>query len=183
MGASYVVRLGKDDKSCFDEIYYNYNKQLFAYFYRRTHSRTICEDLVQETFTRLWKYRTHLDEQLTFEIQLFRIARTAMIDVARRNARMQSVSFVYEEHADQIQEVDTQAINKEKRTELLRLIETLPTTRKKILGLKLDGYSNREIAQLLTVTVKTVENNINTAYNELRKLANISPALLLFLFL
>lgn len=181
MNDSYVLQLKTGNEACFEEIYYQYNRLLFAYFYKRLQSTTICEDLIQETFIRLWKYRSRLDPALPLNIQLFRIARTALIDVARKKAKM-PVSFVPDENLPEVVEEDAIHVTRDKKERLQYLIASLPPVRKKILTLKINGYSNKEIASQLTITVKTVENNINTAYRELRRFSELAPCLLLVLF-
>jgi len=180
MDNSYILRLQSGDEACFEEVYYKYNQFLYTYFYKRIRSTQVCEDLVQETFIRLWKYRSNLNDSLSFNIQLFRIAKTALIDIAKRKAKM-PVSFVPHNELPEVAEEDTFQISADKREKLQYLIASLPPVRKKILDLKINGYSNKEIASQLTITVKTVENNINSAYRELRKLSNLTPLLLLVL--
>jgi RNA polymerase sigma-70 factor (ECF subfamily) len=136
---------------------------------------------VQETFIRLWKYRTHLNETLAFNIQLFRIAKTALVDVAKRTTKAPVTYVPYNELPD-VAEEDSYQFSPDKKEQLQYLIATLPPVRKKILNLKINGYSNKEIASQLTITVKTVENNINSAYRELRKLSNLTPLMLLVFF-
>ena len=181
MENSYILRLQAGDEACFEEVYYQYNQFLYSYFYKRIRSTQVCEDLVQETFIRLWKYRLHLDTSLAFNIQLFRIAKTTLIDIAKRASKAPVSYFPYNELPDVAEEEGYQ-ISPDKKEKLQYLIAALPPVRKKILDLKIDGYSNKEIASQLTITVKTVENNINSAYKELRKLSNFTPLLLLVLF-
>src|SRR5687767_12228867 len=100
MDNSYILSLKSGDEECFEAVYYKYNQFLYTYFYKRIRSKEVCEDLVQETFIRLWKYCSHLNESLSFNIQLFRIAKTALIDVAQRKAKA-PVSYVpYNELSD-----------------------------------------------------------------------------------
>jgi RNA polymerase sigma-70 factor (ECF subfamily) len=162
-------------------MYYQYNQFLYSYFYKRIKSAQVCEDLVQETFIRLWKYRKHLNETLAFNIQLFRIAKTALVDIAKRTTKA-PVTYVPCNELPDVAEEDNYPIASDKREKLQYLIASLPPVRKKILDLKINGYSNKEIASQLTITVKTVENNINSAYRELRKLSNLTPLMLIVLF-
>jgi len=178
MDNSYILRLQAGDEACFEEVYYQYNPFLYSYFYKRIRSTQVCEDLVQETFIRLWKYRSNLNESLSLNIQLFRIAKTALIDVAKRTSKA-PVSYVPYDELPEVAEEDNFQISTEKKEKLQYLIAALPPVRKKILDLKINGYSNKEIASQLTITVKTVENNINSAYRELRKLSNFTPLMLL----
>ncbi|OQP48948.1 hypothetical protein A4H97_29115 [Niastella yeongjuensis] len=178
MDNSYILRLQAGEEGCFEEIYYQYNQFLYSYFYKRIRSTQVCEDLVQETFIRLWKYRSNLNASLSFDIQLFRIAKTTLIDIAKRASKA-PVSYVSHDELPDVAAEDNFQISLDKKEKLQYLIAALPPVRKKILNLKINGYSNKEIAIQLTITVKTVENNINSAYRELRKLSNLTPLMLL----
>ncbi len=178
MDNSYILRLHAGDEACFEEVYYQYNQFLYSYFFKRIRSEQVCEDLVQETFIRLWKYRLHLNASLSFNIQLFRIAKTTLVDVAKRTSKA-PVSYVPYNELPEVEAEDSFEISLDKKEKLRYLIATLPPVRKKIIDLKINGYSNKEIASQLMITVKTVENNINSAYKELRKLSGLTPLMLL----
>lgn len=61
------------------------------------------------------------------------------------------------------------------------LLKKLPPTRKKILRLKfVYGYSNREIAEILSISVKTVEDHVTKGLKELRNHPEVSVAFTLF---
>lgn len=181
MDNSYLLRLQAGDEACFEEIYYAYNRFLYSYFYKRIKSTQVCEDLVQETFIRLWKYRAHLNGTLAFNIQLFRIAKTTLVDLAKRTTKA-PVTYVPHNELPDVAAEDGYQLPPDKQEKLQYLIAGLPPVRRKILDLKINGYSNKEIASQLTITVKTVENNINSAYRELRKLSNLTPLMLLVFF-
>lgn len=175
------VRLLKDgDSSCFEEVFYAVNKKLYNYFAKRIASGVMCEDLVQETFVRLWKYRHSLDESLELDIQIFRIAKTLVIDVLRKGEASIVVTLPIENLPEPALVPENELLQ-EKREALQSLISTLPPVRRKILDLRLDGYSNKEIAARLTISVKTVENSINTAFHELRKKPYIPFCILVLL--
>jgi RNA polymerase sigma-70 factor (ECF subfamily) len=181
MDQSYIKQLKLGYTSCFEEIYYRYNKKLYAYFFKRIGIEVICEDLIQETFIRFWHYRYSLDETLSIDIQLFRIAKTTLINVAKKRSKQLEISVSNSELPDRVEEDSTLHILKEKKEKLLHLITALPTSRKKIIELRMDGYSNKEIAGMLNISVKTVENSLNAAYQELRQLSSMSAILLLVL--
>ena len=183
MDKVYIQNLKKDQTSSFEEIYYKYNKKLYAYFFKRIGVEVVCEDLIQETFIRFWNYRSSLDESLSIDIQLFRIAKTTLINVAKKRSRLYEVSFANDELPERAEEDYSVNIIKEKKEQLLHLITVLPASRKRIVELRMNGYSNKEIATILNISVKTVENSLNAAYQEMRQFTNISAILLLLILL
>ncbi|GAA0530349.1 RNA polymerase sigma factor [Chitinophaga japonensis] len=152
----------------FEEVYYQFHEKLYYYFLKRTTAADVAEELVQLTFIKLWRYRSSLNEELPLSQQLFRIARTTLIDVLRRKAQQRSVSLPNHWLPET---EDTTAAREERETlHLVRqAIETLPPGRKKIFQYRIDGFSNREIAARLSLSVKTVENQLNRAIKQLRE--------------
>lgn len=170
MESSKIFRLKKDDQKYFEEVFYTYNKRLYSYFRKKIPDDSLCEDLIQETFARLWKYRRSLDESLSIEIQIFRIAKTAFIDMIRQqsgnNTTYMDDETTFENHYHITED------HFEVKQQVACLIKNLPRERKKIIDLKLNGYSNKEIADLMSIKIKTVENNINMAFRQMRKNSN-----------
>src|ERR1700733_16216263 len=65
-------------------LYARHQRPLFNFFLRLTSSRPVSEDLVHDVFTRILKYRTSYGEQENFTPWMYRIARNAHIEQARR---------------------------------------------------------------------------------------------------
>jgi RNA polymerase sigma-70 factor (ECF subfamily) len=63
-------------------LFDRHHRALFGFFYRMTGDRPAAEDLVQEVFVRVLKYRAAYREQGSFKAWLFRIARNARHDFA-----------------------------------------------------------------------------------------------------
>jgi RNA polymerase sigma-70 factor (ECF subfamily) len=157
-------------------VYYEFHEKLYFYFLKRTTDADVATELVQLTFIKLWRYRSHLNETLPLSQQLFRIARTTLIDVLRRKAQHRSFPVA----TDQLPELpDTSRVMQERETldMVHRAMEHLSPERKKIIQYRINGFSNREIAAHLSISLKTVENQVNRAIKQLKE----SIALLLML--
>src|ERR1700744_680039 len=87
MDTALIISLQNGSEESFKEIYYGYHKKLYFYFLKKTESASLSQDLIQETFIKLWRYRLTLRTDLSVSLQLFRIARTVAIDSLRVNAR------------------------------------------------------------------------------------------------
>jgi RNA polymerase sigma-70 factor (ECF subfamily) len=64
-------------------LFERHHRALFNFFYRLTGSRTAAEDLVQEVFLRLLKYRHTYNPKTSFVAWLYQVARNAHIDTLR----------------------------------------------------------------------------------------------------
>ena len=154
--------------TAFEEVYYTFHEKLYFYFLKRTTDADVATELVQLTFIKLWRYRCHLNEELPISQQLFRIARTTLIDVLRRKAQHRSIPVA----TDQLPELpDTSRVAQERETRdmMHRAMESLSPERKKIIQYRINGFSNREIAAHLSISLKTVENQVNRAIKQLKE--------------
>ena len=66
-------------------LFERHHGQLFNFFLRLTGNRHLSEDLVQEVFVRLLKYRHTYRENRMFTTWMFQIARNARIDYFRKS--------------------------------------------------------------------------------------------------
>jgi len=156
------------DARAFEQAYFIYREKLFGYFLKKTNSQEDAKDLLQITFCKLWQYRKSLSEEYLPEQQLFYIARTVFIDYLRKENKLHKIktSVKLKAHenqsAENIYEFDVQS-------QLQNLLADMPAIRKKIFELhKLQGYSYKEIAAILAIPVKSVDNNLTKALKHLR---------------
>lgn len=150
------------------------------------------ENIVQDVFTELWEKKELLQMQINLAAYLFAATKNKCLNFLRHQS-------VVQEAADEMREAHRLAlemslnslevfeINEFSQKEIGALIEsalnTLPEKCREIFVLnKLEGRKQKEIANLLNVSVHTVENQIAIAFKKLRaEMKNYYP-LLLFLF-
>lgn len=161
-------------------VYRQFHEKLYFYFLQKTRSEDVSEELVQLTFIKLWQYRQNLNTQLPISQQLFRIAKTTLIDVLRKKAANRLVSIDMVSPFDVVDEEN--APQYEHRLEQVQeSLYHLPPMQQKIVTYRLEGMSNKEIAGHMAISKKTVENQVNRAIRQIRKNANISTMLLVVL--
>jgi RNA polymerase sigma-70 factor (ECF subfamily) len=158
------------DAHAFEQAYFIYREKLFAYFLKKTNSKEDAKDLLQTTFCKLWQYRKSLSQEYLPEQQLFYIARTVFIDYLRKENKLQKIKTSVKlkatenQAAENVYEFDVQA-------QLQNSLAGMPPIRKKIFELhKLEGYSYKEIAAMLSIPVKSVDNNLTKAIKYLRNI-------------
>ncbi|HEY4288599.1 MAG TPA: RNA polymerase sigma factor [Puia sp.] len=183
MDTALIISLQNGSEESFKEIYHSFHKKLYFYFLKKTGSASLSQDLIQETFIKLWRYRLTLKTNLPVSVQLFRIARTVAIDLLRRNARnrVDSVPAAHIiELSDGMHEPPAPEVSPV-ITKLRSSLPLLPPVRRKIIEQKLAGFSNPEIASNLSISQKTVENHLNKAFHQLKKHLGV-PLFLIVLF-
>lgn len=165
-----INSIREGDELVFRQVYDLFHEKLYGYFLHKTKSVDISEELVQLTFIKLWNHRNKLNAALPFSWQLFRIAKTSLIDILRRHAASRTVSFQAIEQADIPEETMHPAADDHQLAAILESLVHLPPMRRRIIRFRLEGLSNKEIADCLSISKKTVENQINRAVREIRKM-------------
>jgi len=152
----------------FEKAYMLWHKKVYAYFLGKTKSEYMSEELVQLTFIKLWNSRHTLNETIAFEAQMFTIARTTMLDFLRQQARRQrlieEITPLSEERSEPLWESDLES-------RITTSIDKLPPTRKEVFLLnRFEGFSNKQIAEKLDISPRTVEKHMSLALRQLKSL-------------
>lgn len=168
----------------FEHAYHAYRDKLYFYFYKKIKESSVCKDLVQEVFIKLWRYRGSLRTDLALSLQIFRIARTTLIDVLRKKAihRVHSVpNELLNDMADQAPFSNNEPDLQDHLVYLKQELRSLSPARKKIIEYRLQGFTNQEIASMLSISKRTVENQLNKAFHEIKRNAELPTLLVLLL--
>ncbi|WP_161964059.1 RNA polymerase sigma-70 factor [Chitinophaga flava] len=147
--------------------------------------RSICEDIVQEVFVRIWETRKDLVQSDSLRFYLFTAVRNNCLTHLSREQRMtvyslSEIDLEDDDTADITPPVD-ETLNYQA---LLGLgIEQLPPKCKEVFLLSRMGeLSNQQVADSLGISVKTVNNQLWKALKMLRTFVrNTSMGLLFFL--
>lgn len=179
MSAELLHDLKRGSDAAFAVLYEDTHRQLYNFFLKKLRSSAVAEDLVQETFIKLWRYRASLDATLPLTLQLFRIARTVGIDALRKAAR----SRVRAMSSADLEPLAGGVAPAEPASEggLRQALSILTPQCRSIIEHRLQGFSNQEISVKMSISKKTVENQINKAFQEFRRHPEM-PLFLLWLF-
>lgn len=163
-----VQDLKNGNQDAFNEIYSRYHRQLYYYILHRTNAY-YAEEVVQLTFIKLWDRRKKLSEEIELHIQLFRIARTTLIDQLRKNKNKKAIKT-----RATVRYINSEVVDlmdyKETASKLKTMVESLPPMRRKVFEMsRFEAMTHREISEELNITPKTVENHINLALKYMRK--------------
>jgi RNA polymerase sigma factor (sigma-70 family) len=154
----------------FIEVYNELHVKVFRFYLKRVSREDMAKELTQQCFIRLWEFRHTLSESHPLEIQIFIIARSLLINHIRKEATGNKLKAAYAQSAGSQELVPDSSSRLEIITEVRSLIETLPPMRKKILVLKaFHGFSNREIATEMNISLKTVEDHVTKAFRHLKR--------------
>lgn len=157
-------------RSGFKQFYEQQFDRVYVFLIHRTRNREDARDLTHDVFMKALHNWPRLREATHQEAYLFSIVRTLLIDYYRKAVReTHQLSDLSESHlptqepAEPHPQADYLAL-------LHQAIETLPEQRREIFKLKkLQGLSTEEVAQALSLSTRTVENQVYRAMLTLRK--------------
>lgn len=160
----------KGDITTFRTAYHRYHEKLYFYVIKHTQSSYLAEETVQLTFIRLWENRTNLSTEASLSQQVFRIARSTMIDLLRKESRhKEQLVAITEQTTAQLTTEAPDLSGKDELKKVFETIEKMAPVRRTVFKLsRLDGRSHKEIAQQLSISPKTVENHIGRAIRQLK---------------
>jgi len=162
------VRDGELDR--LSELFERHHRRLFAFFLRLAGDRDAAEDLVQEVFVRMLKYRHTFRDEAEFTPWMFRVARNAGVDHYRGRPReLQEDPEAPEPAAPSIHPVER--LERREQSELLQAaLGRLPRDKRELLLLARFGEMKYDsIGELLGISVGAVKVRVHRALKELRE--------------
>jgi len=181
-----ISSLKKGNHKAFDTLYGRYAEGLYAFITSILKNPADAEEIVQNVFVKIWERRNTIEEKFSFKSYLFTIAYRDVITLIRKQNLLASIQ------SDSNQELPVNDDNAELEIEFFSIdkiyhdiLEKLPEKRKEIFLLSREkGLSNKEIAEQLNISVKTVENQMTAALRTFReKLSKYGILGMLFFFL
>ena len=170
--------LQKGNERAFDTIFKQYYKPLCQFSFSFIKDQDAAENLIQEVFVKLWEKRenlTNIDNLLSY---LMGMVRNQSIDFLRKE---KTNSKIYNKLKPESSENTTeeQISKNEFEEKLLKSILNLPERCRTAIEMsRFDGFSNKEIAQKMEISVKGVEALIGRSLKLLRsELQEFLPSL------
>ena len=144
-----------------------FEKNLLNFFWRQGVSYSEGEDLVQETYLRLWKYRREYKPTAKLSTFLFLMARQVRIDALRRQARRENREESWGREQPTSEGPKAFGVREDVRWALAKLSEPLRDVIE--LGV-LQDLPYAEVAEVLGIPVGTVKSRMHNALKELKEI-------------
>lgn len=155
----------QSNKQAFETFYFRYYKLLFHYTVGRIQSPETAREIIQEIFKRLWQNRKSIDTKKSIKAYLFRITNNLLIDSYRK----QQVQNTYFDRPDELPEMYSDD-NPDFKTQFNIAMEKLPEDCRIVFALHhVKNYTYLEIAEMCSVSKKTVEKRMKRAIEMLRE--------------
>ena len=176
--AALLLRMSLKDEAAFERLYSSTKRKLFSTVLPIVRRRHVAEEVLQETYVRIWLNAAHYKAPLGSPMNwMITIARNLAIDTARRPVREiyseDSVLFSFPTEdptaleAIEILEDQTSAFSQ--RLNVLYALQALnPTQRCLIIAAYIRGESRKQLSERYGVPVNTIKTWIRRALLEVR---------------
>jgi RNA polymerase sigma-70 factor (ECF subfamily) len=166
----------------FKEVYDEFQIRILNYLSRLTGHHDDAEDMTQEVFEKVSRSLSDFNEESKLSTWLFRIATNTAIDRSRSStnkhlSNQTSLEDIVGTDESNVQDIhnealiDQKVIRKDMSVCVREFINNLPTDYKTVIILsELEGFENKEIADILQVSLATVKIRLHRARFKLKKI-------------
>jgi RNA polymerase sigma factor (sigma-70 family) len=160
------VKAGDLDKAAI--LFERYKHRLFNFFLKFCGDEAQAQDLTQNTFYRMLKYRQSYNEAQPFKAWIYQIARNLLKDSYKEN----QVKMIDLKSARQKHDTETEPMMKNEREQLLhQALKQLPEDQREILVLsRFEELKYEEIGEMMGISVANVKVKAHRAIQKLREL-------------
>jgi len=182
-----VAAFLEGNRRAFDELVERYQNRLLNFVYRTTGDRERGEDLVQETFIRVYRHLHRFDQSKKFSTWIYTIASNLAKNELRNRSRNPLVLFqtlLKNREADQrplewednTYRPDDLFRKRALKSQVDAAVDQLPEHHRTVFVLReMEGKTYEEIAEITDTNLGTVKSRLNRARNSFARI--ISPLL------
>ncbi len=162
--------LRRSDRQAYTQVFQKTYDALYRYAWYFTHDQEAAYDVLQDVFMKLWQVRDRIDPERSLKALLYQMVRNTALNHVRHAKRhsadaLDDLAFEPASMPRPEEDFYTQVLE----TQLRRWIGELPQRRREAFMLsRYQGLSHVEIAGIMNLAPKTVNNHIVLALQHLR---------------
>jgi RNA polymerase sigma-70 factor (ECF subfamily) len=167
-----LLRLQRREPDALGELYDRYGRLVYSLILRIVRDSGTAEDLVQETFIRVWNRAQSFDAQKgSIAPWLLAVARNRAIDYLRSaQARHDPVELNQMDHPSLHREMETDLLNRDSARRIQTAMRKLPEPQRKVIELAyFEGLSQSEMADRMGQPLGTIKTWVRAALRVLRE--------------
>jgi len=167
---------GGDDHA-YEYIYHRYAQELFSYGFHIVKDRQLVEDCVHDLFVYLFQHRATLGDTNAIKYYLFKSLRRRVVEVLEKQNKLVQDADVVDLYnsselatrSEEVNIIEAEATLAQNQR-LIEAIENLPARQKEaVYLLYFSNLGYDEIAAIMSLSIRTVYNQIHTAIQTLRR--------------
>ena len=166
---SLIKKIKRGNRKAYSGFFREQYGVYVAYAHRFLKDKADAADVVQNAFIKLWENRLNLDPDQSLIAYMYTIVRNLSLNYIRdhqqKHAQLDERALSIHDNPDIFYESDTSP-----REVIKVLVENLPERQREAFQLsRIDGLQHEEIAEIMDVSPRTVNNHIVCALKNLRK--------------
>jgi len=179
------LKLKEGDEKAFQKLFVKYYSFMCNYAFQFLKDNELAEETVQDMFVKIWEKRTVINIETSVKHYFFRSIRNQCLNLIQHEKIKKQ--YAAKMHESSYQDIDPEQFYLE--VDLIQRIETsieaLPPKRREIFRLSREqGMKYKDIAETLSISIKTVEAQMGLALKHLRaELKDFSKYLMTLFFI
>ena len=166
-----IKLLQNDDQEALSALYYLHVKKLKYYIQRTARSPFLAEDIVHDTFIKIWENRMDIDPIKPFKPYLFTIAKRNLLNVLKRAQHETSIMSEIRKYAEEQENTTELQLNYNESNSLIsEAVNSLSGQSKEVfIRCRIQGLTYKQAAIELGITESTINKHMNKALTTIRE--------------
>ncbi|MEP0985761.1 sigma-70 family RNA polymerase sigma factor [Ekhidna sp.] len=169
---SLMLKVKEGEVEKLNLLYKRYSRRFFGFFYGMTNDGATSEDLVQNVFMRILKYKHTYKESGDFEVWAFQMARNVHHDHYRKNKRYAFHEDMnpYEERLSENKNQEVEMERSDELNYLKKALASLSDEKRELIELvRFQKVKYAKVAEMLGVTESAIKVRVHRILKELRE--------------
>ncbi|MBO9572173.1 MAG: RNA polymerase sigma factor [Chitinophagaceae bacterium] len=160
-----LQQISEGDEKAFRIIYDQYRGKIYTYAFHFTESTILADEVIQETFLKVWLKRKSLQEVENFSAWIYAIAKNYMYDALKAAAREMQLKRSLESNKFNERSDTEDALSDKLNTQLLQeaLDQLSPQQRQVYILSREQGLKRQQIAEQMNISENTVKTHMSQA--------------------
>lgn len=162
--AQLIKLAAEGDDRAFEHLFMRYNEAILHLFEQRLDNKDLADDLLQETFIKVYLHLADYSESYTFGQWVYTIARNTLVDHLRRRADDVSIDEKFIAPMATTPSPEESVIINQRTAHFEASLNEIPEDYRQIIEMRfLDEYTYEEIAEKLGRPLNTIKTQIRRA--------------------
>jgi RNA polymerase sigma factor (sigma-70 family) len=164
-----MMRVKEGELAQLSVLFERYHVKLYNFMLKLTYDRNVSEDLTQNLFYRILKYRHTFREEHTFRSWIYQLARNIHNDYCKQQQKSHERYAQVEQHTENMPD-HAEGYAEEEYHRLDQAMALLTPDQKEIIVMsKFQGLKYEEISTIREVSVSAIKVQVHRAIRQLRE--------------
>lgn len=163
-------KIKNGDEIAFKLLFDQFCESLVHFSFRYLQDLEAAENIVQDAFLHIWEKKENIDPHLNIKTYLYTIVKNDSFKYIRHLQVRDKYALETSPNLSLVNNPDDKLIEKEFSERFYEAINKLPPKTRQVFEMaKFDNFKYQEIAEVMEISVKTVENQMGRAFRLLRE--------------